>query len=616
MSRKDVKEAADKPNSNSSSFTSRPVAPKNKQSLPPRSRAELADITTTLRNVTLPHAFEFLDLAQQKPWIDQGLALGLTTYDTQTRNETRHDPSAMAGQPLLGNRVRWARLFKGPVHKNHQDPTKVPLLMGEMMEDERHKKKVERKKRFITAFADRLFKYNRPLDGSPLGEIMLGKETEVSFDPASLSIQIINSQQGKKVTAWELIVPYLAHFEVWNAFLLSRQICLRSEDSRLTHLLESKQVFWRVPDKAKVVPGSPVATPVKGERLSDPQELGAAAPSALSPPPAAAATTTNPAPSQIATATSDNRWAATQNQKQDIKQEQANQQIIELDLRGTALSLHEASGSLAIILREARVELWLMLQHSGVQAEHLNQIFLAISQNKQRRVTTLNLSENQQLGSVPAAYGAWTSCVSLHKVLLADCTLEDQGFVKQLADMEEKKQQAVCELQVLDLSRNNLTGTGCVALLSILRGGTCRGLRILDLTENPIRDEGLLALVEALPEFPLLQEVYLAQTQITDGAVLALCQHIQQIPNLRVLDLSNNPGITQTAVRDLSYLAPRCPNLRRLLYPTNTTAPAPEGARDHSDRDLTKSEEEEREPKETLDESSLSTLRLLASLGS
>eukprot|EP00808_Paulinella_micropora_P000715 g11520.t1 len=591
-----------------------------------RTARELAEITAILRHITIPATTEQMELLEQQPWVELGLKDGMPMETAADYDDAVVPEPGASG----GLRVRWPRLYRGPVHKNFTDPTKgLPVIMGEMTEDDRKKNKVVAPvTRFFVAHPDRLIKYNRPLDSSPLGEITFGKETEVSFDPQSNTIQLIQTS-GKKVHAWEMHAPYQAHFEVWHAFLLSRHLALRSQDVRLVRCLETKAVamcvFCVCQDvrldvrlvrclETKAVFWKPKEKDHRGTN-TEPE-------SAATPP------TLTHVPSSTVYGADLKSPAKAPARQHKLLSKRPENKILTLNLSNQPLN-YETANCLAVILREATVELNLQLQSAQLTAEHLNQLFLAISQNKLRRVHTLSLARNPQLAEVQSVYAGWSSCVSLKHLQLAHCRLQDEPFLRQAQDMKDKAVAVSCgELESLDLSHNCLSGAGFGALLWMLRA--CLQLKKLDVRHNPLGDPGLFALVAALPNFPQLTELHLADTQVSDDSVLALCSHLRQRPGrpgLRVLDLSKNNTLSSKSVAALTHLAATSPRLRTLLFATlsnsdnnnnNNTASAGSfhsSLLPASQSNPSTTGEREELPVEGLDASSLAALRLLTAFG-
>ncbi|XP_058392447.1 NACHT, LRR and PYD domains-containing protein 12-like [Diceros bicornis minor] len=128
-----------------------------------------------------------------------------------------------------------------------------------------------------------------------------------------------------------------------------------------------------------------------------------------------------------------------------------------------------------------------------------------------------------------------SSTRSLTRLLLINNKIEDLG-VKLLC---EGIKQPDCQLKELALWTCHLTGECCQDLCNALY--TNEHLRVLDLSDNALGDEGMQVLCEGLKHPSCkLQTLWLAQCHLTDVCCGALASVLNRNENLRLLDLSGN----------------------------------------------------------------------------
>lgn len=112
-------------------------------------------------------------------------------------------------------------------------------------------------------------------------------------------------------------------------------------------------------------------------------------------------------------------------------------------------------------------------------------------------------------------------------------------------------------LQKLDLSDNSIAGrskaqsseAGIKLLARSLN--TCSALRTLNLSKNNMGGQGFMALIETLEEkfWKILQELYLADNQISEECVEQFTKILQFCSQLTILDLSNNSIGNEGAIK-------------------------------------------------------------------
>lgn len=107
-------------------------------------------------------------------------------------------------------------------------------------------------------------------------------------------------------------------------------------------------------------------------------------------------------------------------------------------------------------------------------------------------------------------------------------------------------------LKVLNLSENKLDVQGLVAIAEALKYNSC--LETLDLSKNPIGSPSLQGIQSLRSAFTLntsLRRLFLSNTQLTSPAALALASFLPTSRSLIHLDLTQNPGIGLDGVKAL-----------------------------------------------------------------
>ncbi|XP_067293004.1 NACHT, LRR and PYD domains-containing protein 14-like [Pseudorasbora parva] len=142
----------------------------------------------------------------------------------------------------------------------------------------------------------------------------------------------------------------------------------------------------------------------------------------------------------------------------------------------------------------------------------------------------------------------------LRELDLSGNTLGASG-VKLLSDLLKDPQ---CKLEKLGLRSCHISDRGYAFLSLALRSNS--SLRELDLSENDIKDSGMMQLSDLL-EHPQckLQKLWLRSCHISDKGYAVLSSALRSNPSLRELDLSGN-NISQLGVKMLSALLadPQC----------------------------------------------------------
>uniref|UniRef100_A0A8C1Y4D0 NACHT domain-containing protein n=1 Tax=Cyprinus carpio TaxID=7962 RepID=A0A8C1Y4D0_CYPCA len=167
------------------------------------------------------------------------------------------------------------------------------------------------------------------------------------------------------------------------------------------------------------------------------------------------------------------------------------------------------------------------------------------------------------------------SCSALAPVLVSDSNLKELNMNRNnLQDSGVKKlciglKSTNCKLEILRLSKCDLTGKICSALASVLRSDSS-SLKELDLSNNNLQDSGVKLLSGGLKENCKLEKLRLSECNVTEEGYKALASALRLNPShLIELDLTgNDPG--QSGVKELSDLLhdPNCQlQTLRLLGP-------------------------------------------------
>ncbi|XP_051744816.1 protein NLRC5-like isoform X20 [Ctenopharyngodon idella] len=164
------------------------------------------------------------------------------------------------------------------------------------------------------------------------------------------------------------------------------------------------------------------------------------------------------------------------------------------------------------------------------------------------------------------------SCSSLAKALESDNNLkelimdsnnlQDAGVRLLCAGLNSVK----CKLEILRLSKCDLTEESCLAIASVLSSDSS-SLKDLDLSDNNLKDSGVKLLSDGLKENCKLENLRLSGCSITEEGYKSLASALRSNPShLIELDLrGNDPG--QSGVKELSDLLqdPNCKLTMRFL---------------------------------------------------
>jgi Ran GTPase-activating protein (RanGAP) involved in mRNA processing and transport len=139
---------------------------------------------------------------------------------------------------------------------------------------------------------------------------------------------------------------------------------------------------------------------------------------------------------------------------------------------------------------------------------------------------------------------------SLHSINFSSINAGDGGIGHLSAHLPD-----CCALQSLDLSCNKFRATGAWRLAWALP----TSLRILNICNNDIGDEGARHLSGALPHCDALEDLDLTSTGIGDEGAGLLAEILPRCSSLRILSLSHTM-MGATGARGLMDCVDRCAN--------------------------------------------------------
>ncbi|CAM4584339.1 unnamed protein product [Leuciscus chuanchicus] len=141
----------------------------------------------------------------------------------------------------------------------------------------------------------------------------------------------------------------------------------------------------------------------------------------------------------------------------------------------------------------------------------------------------------------------------LSKTILKELNLNNSRLLDSgVKEICEGLKKPVCELEIVKLSKCDLTEESCSALASVLSSDS--NLKDLDLSNNNLQDSGVKLLSDGLKENCKLERLRLSDCSITEEGYKALASALRSNPShLTELDLRGNyPG--QSGVKELDEL--------------------------------------------------------------
>uniref|UniRef100_A0A8C2EGB8 NACHT domain-containing protein n=1 Tax=Cyprinus carpio TaxID=7962 RepID=A0A8C2EGB8_CYPCA len=191
------------------------------------------------------------------------------------------------------------------------------------------------------------------------------------------------------------------------------------------------------------------------------------------------------------------------------------------------------------------------LQQFSKSDECLFRLLEVLKISKRALLNDCDLTD-ESCSNLAKALGSDNNLIELN---MSNNNLQDSG-VKQLCIGLEN---ITCKLEILDLSKCDLTEESCSALASVLSSDSS-SLKELDLSNNKLKDSGVKLLSDGLKEKCKLEKLRLSDCSITEEGYKALASALRLNPShLIELDLTgNDPG--QSGVEELldSIKDPEC----------------------------------------------------------
>lgn len=145
-------------------------------------------------------------------------------------------------------------------------------------------------------------------------------------------------------------------------------------------------------------------------------------------------------------------------------------------------------------------------------------------------------------GDIKAIAEYMNQAGNIDKCNLADCQVDDMGIAALVDNLNVNP-----TLGFLDLRHNKITPVGAKLLTKILT--VCSRKFELELSENPLGNEGVMYLAQALKNSPL-KTIILTNTQMGNQGIMALCELIRSNQTLVGLHVGKNEAITPDGVND------------------------------------------------------------------
>ena len=142
----------------------------------------------------------------------------------------------------------------------------------------------------------------------------------------------------------------------------------------------------------------------------------------------------------------------------------------------------------------------------------------------------LDLSGNE-IGSEGAAFLASVLKSNIRELHLSGNMIGSEGAACLASGLKSN-------IQVLHLSGNNIGLPGIIAIVKSLK--FCSHLRVLDLSNNSVGSEGVAHICEGLKHWSSLQELYLSSAEIDTGGAIALAEGLKYCNTLHTLDVNKN----------------------------------------------------------------------------
>uniref|UniRef100_A0A8C1XRN0 NACHT domain-containing protein n=1 Tax=Cyprinus carpio TaxID=7962 RepID=A0A8C1XRN0_CYPCA len=191
------------------------------------------------------------------------------------------------------------------------------------------------------------------------------------------------------------------------------------------------------------------------------------------------------------------------------------------------------------------------LQKFKKSDECLIRLLPVIKTSRKAKLNNCNLTDRSCL-AMATVLGSDSSLKNLN---MNNNNLQDSGLIYLCTGLKSVK----CKLEILRLSKCDLTEESCSAIASVL-SSDLSSLKDLDLSNNNLQDSGVMLLSGGLKENCKLEKLRLSNCSISEEGYKALASALRSNPShLIELDLrGNEPG--QSGVKQLSDLlqGPNC----------------------------------------------------------
>ncbi|XP_052445004.1 uncharacterized protein LOC127986809 isoform X1 [Carassius gibelio] len=185
------------------------------------------------------------------------------------------------------------------------------------------------------------------------------------------------------------------------------------------------------------------------------------------------------------------------------------------------------------------------LQKFKKSDECLFRLLEVVKISKSALLNDCNLTD-ESCSNLAKALGSDNNLIELN---MSNNNLQDSGVQQLCIGLEN----IMCKLEILKLSKCDLTEESCSALASVLSSDSS-SLKELDLSNNNLQDSGVKLLSDGLKENCQLKKLRLSNCSITEEGYKALASALRSNPShLIELDLiGNDPG--QSGVKELNDL--------------------------------------------------------------
>ena len=155
--------------------------------------------------------------------------------------------------------------------------------------------------------------------------------------------------------------------------------------------------------------------------------------------------------------------------------------------------------------------------------EGIRAIISLIRSPRKHKIRVIGLRANfLSLSAIIFLMGFLKENKSLKEISLAENGIGDKGtFV--IAEMLSSNK----AIEKVDVSYNDISCAGCTAIARAIETNTSNNLKSLDISWNPLYDEGVAILVKLLP-VSKIEELHLDSTKCTDMTCSAIAECIQK----------------------------------------------------------------------------------------